>query len=158
MVQVPPMTGRSHRALAAALLIALLCALAGCSAANMPGTLARGGTTPTPRAAAAPTQRVAPQPQASDLPAVMPADLPAEARQTLELIERDGPFPYEQDGGVFQNRERLLPRKPSGYYREYTVETPGSDDRGARRIVAGRNGERYYTDDHYSSFVEVVSP
>lgn len=78
--------------------------------------------------------------------------LPIEAQTTLKLIERGGPFPYRQDGQVFQNRERILPQKPSGYYHEYTVETPGSEDRGARRIVSGKQGELYYTDDHYNSF------
>lgn len=79
------------------------------------------------------------------------ADLPPEARATLQLIERGGPFPYRRDGVVFGNRERRLPMKPHGYYREYTVPTPGARDRGARRIVAG-SAERYYTDDHYRTF------
>ena len=84
----------------------------------------------------------------------LPAFLPAEAVETLALIEAGGPFPHRQDGGVFQNRERLLPSQPRGYYREYTVETPGSRDRGARRIVSGGNPpvEFFYTDDHYRSF------
>lgn len=83
--------------------------------------------------------------------------LPAEALTTLDLISRGGPFPYRQDNTIFQNRERLLPIKPRGYYREYTVETPGSRDRGARRIVKGEQGELYYTDDHYDSF-RVILP
>jgi ribonuclease T1 len=78
--------------------------------------------------------------------------LPLEARETLERIQAGGPFPYRQDGRVFSNREMLLPRKARGYYREYTVSTPGARDRGARRIVAGSHGEYYYTDDHYRSF------
>jgi ribonuclease T1 len=90
------------------------------------------------------------------LPVIAYDDLPREAHETLRLIERGGPFPYRQDGSTFQNRERLLPRKPGGYYREYTVETPGEDDRGARRIVAGEEGELYYTDDHYDSFRRVM--
>ncbi|GAA3912358.1 ribonuclease domain-containing protein [Luteimonas lutimaris] len=83
-----------------------------------------------------------------------PAWLPAEALDTLALIERGGPFPNRQDGGTFQNRERLLPKRPRGYYREYTVRTPGSRDRGARRIVSGGRppAEFFYTDDHYRSF------
>ena len=83
-----------------------------------------------------------------------PAFLPPEAVETLQAIERGGPFPYSRDGTVFQNRERLLPGKPRGYYREYTVVTPGSPDRGARRIVAGGDPPEvyYYTDDHYRSF------
>ena len=80
------------------------------------------------------------------------ADLPVEARNTLELIKRGGPFPYDQDGSVFHNYEKLLPAQPDGYYHEYTVVTPGSSDRGARRIIAGKPGEYYYTGDHYSSF------
>lgn len=85
--------------------------------------------------------------------------LPPEATDTAELIERGGPFPYPQDGTVFQNREAILPDCPSGYYHEYTVRTPGSPDRGARRIVTGGgvdgDGEHFYTDDHYASFVLV---
>ena len=79
-------------------------------------------------------------------------ELPPEALDTLALIEDGGPYPYDADDEVFQNRERLLPDRARGYYREYTVETPGSDDRGARRIVTGEEGEMYYTDDHYDSF------
>ena len=91
---------------------------------------------------------------ATDSAARYPSYLPPEAITTLELIERGGPFPYDRDGTVFQNRERLLPDRPRGYYREYTVETPGSRDRGARRIVAGGQPPEvyYYTDDHYRSF------
>lgn len=82
------------------------------------------------------------------------ASLPPEAIATLALIERGGPFPYRKDGSTFQNRERLLPQKPRGYYREYTVPTPGSRDRGARRLVVGGSPPEvvYYTDDHYRSF------
>jgi len=80
------------------------------------------------------------------------ADLPPEGRTTLALIKSGGPFPYSKDGTVFSNYEGLLPDKSSGYYHEYTVITPGSHDRGARRIVAGSSGEYYYTDDHYGSF------
>jgi len=82
--------------------------------------------------------------------------LPAEARQTLALIKAGGPFPYQKDGSVFGNREALLPKRERGYYREYTVKTPGAKDRGARRIVAGRGGEYYYTDDHYRSFRRII--
>ena len=80
--------------------------------------------------------------------------LPPEALVTLQRIESGGPHPYRQDGGHFQNRERLLPSRPRGYYREYTVETPGSRDRGARRIVTGGEPpiEFFYSDDHYRSF------
>ena len=82
------------------------------------------------------------------------AGLPPEAVQTLRLIEAGGPFPYDRDGSVFQNREGRLPQRPRGYYREYTVPTPGSRDRGARRIVSGGDPPEvlYYTDDHYRTF------
>jgi ribonuclease T1 len=88
------------------------------------------------------------------------AELPPEAASTLQLIKRGGPFPYRKDGSVFQNRERRLPQRTSGYYREYTVPTPNSRDRGARRIVAGQgktgdvrtSGEYYFTADHYRTF------
>jgi ribonuclease T1 len=88
---------------------------------------------------------------------VAATSLPAEARQTLALIDSGGPFPYDQDGVVFGNREGLLPDHDYGYYHEYTVPTPGSPDRGARRIITGDSGELYYTDDHYRSF-ERISP
>jgi len=80
--------------------------------------------------------------------------LPAEAWETLELIERGGPFPHRQDGTDFQNREELLPAAARGYYHEYTVPTPGARDRGARRIIAGGTPPSvwYYTDDHYGHF------
>lgn len=81
------------------------------------------------------------------------SDLPSQAHDTLELIENGGPFPYPQDGTVFQNREGILPAHSTGYYHEYTVKTPGSPTRGARRIVTGESPqEDYYTADHYASF------
>ncbi len=85
---------------------------------------------------------------------VTEAALPAEARETLRLIDRGGPFPHRRDGIVFQNREHRLAERPRGYYREYTVPTPGSADRGARRIVAGDKPPAvfYYSDDHYRTF------
>ena len=82
-------------------------------------------------------------------------DLPPEAKETFELIRSSGPFPYKQDGAIFGNRERQLPQRVHGYYREYTVRTPGARDRGARRIVAGERGELYYTEDHYRSFSRI---
>lgn len=84
-------------------------------------------------------------------------ELPPEARDTLALIAMSGPFPYRQDDAVFENRERLLPAAPRGYYREFTVVTPGAATRGARRIVTGAGGEMFYTDDHYDSFRVIVS-
>ncbi len=92
----------------------------------------------------------------SGLPTIFYDELPIEAKETIRLIDQGGPFPYYQDDETFQNRERLLPSRDSSYYREYTVETPGSDDRGTRRIIAGADGELFYTDDHYDSFREVL--
>ena len=118
------------RFVAGALLVALLCAFdAGASFAR--------SNAPAPREVAL-------------------ADLPREARDTLALIRRGGPFRYRQDGSVFGNREKRLPARQRGYYREYTVPTPGAKDRAARRIVAGADArgsaEYYYSDDHYNSF------
>lgn len=91
-------------------------------------------------------------------PAASTAAFPPEVFETIDLIESDGPFPYSRDGVVFMNREGLLPMHERGYWHEYTVPTPGESDRGARRIIAGRNGELYYTADHYRSFVRVKEP
>jgi ribonuclease T1 len=98
---------------------------------------------------------------AAELGSVTLSQLPEQARQTEQLIRSGGPFPYAKDGTVFGNRERQLPREKRGYYREYTVKTPGSRDRGARRIICG--GEKpaapeacYYTADHYASFKRIV--
>ena len=102
-----------------------------------------------------------------DDPAAEPAPVEAQASDavpgaeraaiaaTLALVDAGGPLPYDEDGQTFQNREGLLPERPLGYYREYTVETPGSPDRGARRLVIGEAGETWYTNDHYSSFTEI---
>lgn len=78
--------------------------------------------------------------------------IPPEAVETLVSIASEGPFPYRQDGSTFQNREGILPDRPTGFYREYTVETPGSPDRGARRLVVGDDMAVFYTEDHYDSF------
>ena len=118
------MTSASWRCFAAALLAVSLLAC---------------GDSPAERAAGA-------------LPEVAASELPAQARDTIALIRKGGPFPYERDGVVFGNFEKLLPAKERGYYREFTVRTPGARNRGARRIVAGRGGELYYTDDHYQTF------
>ncbi len=91
----------------------------------------------------------------SGLPWVALSSLPDQASDTLALIDAGGPFPYDQDGGVFYNNEQILPDHERGYYHEYTVETPGSSDRGARRIVAGGSGELYWTEDHYDSFERI---
>ncbi len=92
----------------------------------------------------------------SNLPTISVDDLPPEAWATMAAIDQGGPYEFDRDDIVFQNREGLLPDAATGYYREYTVITPGIDHRGARRIVVGADGERYYTDDHYESFREIV--
>lgn len=124
-------------------------------------TPTRPAPTATPTRAPTATPTRAPTPtrvpdRIDGLRVVTPDQLPREARDTLALIARGGPFPFDRDGIVFENREGLLPRKARGYYREYTVITPNSRDRGARRIIAGQGGERYYTADHYESFVRVI--
>lgn len=96
--------------------------------------------------------------QASDgLRTVAYADLPKQAKDTIELIDAGGPFPYPRDDGkTFGNFEGILPKQKRGYYQEYTVPTPGADTRGARRIVRGQDGTMYYTSDHYNSFRRIV--
>ena len=96
------------------------------------------------------------------LPTLSVTDLPREGQETFQLIHKGGPFPYEKDGTVFGNRERILPRAMRGFYREYTVRTPGVKHRGARRIVCGGQAPRkpeacYYTSDHYASFRKIVA-
>ncbi|MGH6934350.1 MAG: ribonuclease domain-containing protein [Dongiaceae bacterium] len=93
--------------------------------------------------------------QSKDLASLrqFPSEEAGAIEATVALIEAGGPFPYGKDGSIFSNREGRLPKQPAGYYREYTVDTPGSSDRGARRIVTGQGGEIYYTNDHYDSFV-----
>lgn len=113
-------------------------------------------------ALAASGQATARGPQGGELPAVALDSLPTEAQTTYQLIRAGGPFPYEKDGTVFVNRERLLPPKNRGYYREYTVKTPRSRTRGARRIVCGGPAKApqdcYYTADHYASFSRITAP
>lgn len=90
------------------------------------------------------------------MPTVSIDQLPPEVRRTVRLIQQGGPFPYRKDGTVFGNREKRLPTAQRGYYREYTVPTPGASNRGARRLVVGGNNEiYYYTGDHYQTFVRV---
>jgi ribonuclease T1 len=92
----------------------------------------------------------------SGLPWVREDELPPEGQGTLALIDQGGPFPYDKDGSTFGNFEGLLPDHPRGYYAEYTVITPGSRDRGARRIIAGDGGDFYWTEDHYDSFERIA--
>ncbi|CAM05278.1 ribonuclease T1 [Saccharopolyspora erythraea NRRL 2338] len=111
-----------------------------------------GAVQALPVAPQAPAAAQAPCGDTSGFEQVRLADLPPEATDTYELIQKGGPYPYPQDGTVFQNREGILPDCAEGYYHEYTVKTPGSDDRGARRFVVGDGGEYFYTEDHYESF------
>lgn len=144
------------RALVAALLAGAL-ALTACAAGT---TTPLVGETREATASAQPQdpyRDLAPVEPTTDLPTMTVVQLPAEGIETLELIDAGGPFPYDKDGATFANREGILPKQPRGFYAEYTVVTPGEDDRGARRIVAGDDGSRFYTADHYDSFREVVS-
>ena len=127
------MTRPRRAQLLLALLIAAVLALAGCGSKSSPSAAKPAG-----------------------MSTIAEASLPAEARDVIKRIDDGGTFQYRQDGVTFQNRERLLPAEPSGYYREYTIATPGEADRGARRLILGRQGELYYTPDHYRSFLRVV--
>ncbi|MEU9035304.1 ribonuclease domain-containing protein [Streptomyces sp. NPDC048352] len=126
-----------------------------------PRFLAIGGATAVaaallvqPVAAAAPS--AAASVSAKAVGSICSSALPSQAHDTLRLIDAGGPFPYRQDGVVFQNREQVLPSQTRGYYHEYTVITPGSPTRGARRIVTGRQSrEDYYTADHYATFKRI---
>lgn len=126
------------------------------------GLAGESGAAPTPTVAAQPqgspsqtSQPQAAQTPRSGLPTVAESDLPDEGHDTLDLIRAGGPFPHRQDDETFFNREGILPQQRQGYYREYTVPTRGSPDRGARRIVGGRDGDLYYTQDHYDSFRQI---
>ncbi|MGW2564958.1 ribonuclease [Streptomyces sp. NPDC001537] len=111
----------------------------GAAAALLSALLVGGAVTATPASAA--------------VGSICYSALPSQAYDTLDLIAQGGPYPYSQDGTVFSNREHVLPSQPSGYYHEYTVITPGSSTRGARRIVTGEETqEDYYTSDHYATF------
>ncbi len=111
------------------------------------------GTAGPERAAGSPTGEQDPE---SGLRWIAEDELPAEAADTLHLVDVGGPFPHPEDDDTFHNREGLLPDHPDGYYREYTVETPGEGDRGPRRIVVGEQLEFYWTEDHYASFERIA--
>jgi len=121
------------------------------------GTLFGADETATATAGtAAPTVQSGDIDPVSGLPWILEEELPTEAQATLALIDQGGPFPYpDKDGSTFGNFEGLLPDHPRGYYHEYTVVTPGSQDRGARRIITGDAGEFYWTEDHYRSFERI---
>ncbi len=127
---------------------------------TLPGSAASAGATAT--SAAKPTRSSStscPRGEGRDpesgLPVVEEAELPVEADETLDLIDDGGPFPHDRDGITFGNYEGILPTHERGYYREYTVETPGVDHRGARRIVTGDEDEFFLTCDHYGSFARI---
>ncbi len=90
------------------------------------------------------------------LPTIAVTELPRQAQETLALIKAGGPFPYKRDDIPFNNREKILPKEKRGYYKEFTVKTPGVKSRGARRIVSGADGQFWYTDDHYASFKRIL--
>jgi ribonuclease T1 len=96
------------------------------------------------------------KPTPDGLPVIAATELPKQAQETIALIKVGGPFPYSRDGIAFSNREKILPKEKRGYYKEYTVKTPGAKNRGARRIVTGSEGQFYYSDDHYASFKRVL--
>ncbi len=159
---MPSPSSRARRAsplvpAAVAVLVVALVAL-GLSLTRGPGSTVGDGpaaAAPTRSSATAPTASSGRSTPVSGLPRVAESALPDEADTTLALIRAGGPVPYEEDDGVFGNRERILPRRPGGYYREYTVETPGEGDRGPRRIITGADGDLYWTTDHYASFRQV---
>jgi ribonuclease T1 len=123
--------------------------------------IACGGAAPT-----SPPPTPVPTPTPTPAPPTLPPGftggtitydvLPLPAKHTLALIATDGPFPYHEDGIVFDNREGSLPKQKKGYYHEYTVETPGAGDRGPRRIVTGTSGEAYFTEDQDQTFVFIL--
>ncbi len=123
---------------------------------NLPGLTPNAGNNAAPTA----STPANPDAAARDGHTIAESALPEQARQTLALIRQGGPFPYEKDGTTFGNREKRLPLQDRGYYREYTVKTPGVNHRGARRIVAGgpaaKPVEYYYTRDHYETFRLIV--
>lgn len=130
-------------------------ALIGLVALVIGGWLARDLTRGTGQQERPPASAPATAPGRTGIPVRPLSSLPPQAAQTWALIQRGGPFPSSHDGVVFENREHRLPGEPSGYYHEYTVPTPGSDDRGSRRLITGAHHELYYTGDHYQTFVAV---
>jgi ribonuclease T1 len=136
--------------------IARVGALGALSAALLfggPAALASQATAAPPTHATAAVAVHHPSPKLAAVGDICQSKLPSQANDTLDLIDKGGPYPYPQDNTVFDNREGILPDQEDGYYHEFTVETPGSPDRGARRIVTGeKKQEDYYTSDHYETF------
>ncbi|GLX38605.1 ribonuclease domain-containing protein [Streptomyces sp. SPB4] len=137
------------RVLGALFLCAVLAGAAGCGGKPAPPPAASAGTGATAGARDVPGW-------ARGMATVRADALPQQAREVLALIDKGGPYAYRQDGTVFGNFEKVLPKQKRGYYHEFTVRTPGERDRGARRIVTGGGGEFYYTDDHYQTFRAVL--
>ncbi|GAB3697916.1 guanyl-specific ribonuclease [Mariniluteicoccus flavus] len=128
----------------------------GSSATTSRATSSKGATRAPTRQSAPPATRGGATDPESGLPWIEPAALPKEAQDVLARIDRGGPYQYEKDGSTFGNLEGRLPKKARGFYKEYTVRTPGESDRGARRIVTGDNDKVFYwTADHYASFSRV---
>lgn len=142
------MRNRSVIPLLLAAVVVVFLALGGTGLPGFPGASTESPTAGATTAAAAPAGVA----NASGLAEIRESALPPEGREVLALIREGGPYRYSQDDQTFGNFERILLRRERGYYREYTVRTPGEPDRGARRIVAGDGGDKYYTDDHYESF------
>jgi len=138
-------------ALVIAVVVLIVAMVGGGSLGAQTTTPEPGSTSRSPTAAvtAGATPAVA---NPSALPTINASQLPKEARQTLALIAKGGPYPYDRDGVNFGNFEGLLPKKPGGFYKEYTVPTPGESGRGARRIIVGKDSAKFYTPDHYESF------
>jgi ribonuclease T1 len=158
---VPAAAPSPRRVLAVLVVVMVGAVLTACGGSTPRGSVAysggTGGSVGSASATPGDAARLAPAAPVSNLRTVLVSQLPAEGVDTLRLIESGGPFRYDKDGATFANREGLLPQHKSGWYQEYTVITPGSQDRGARRIIGGKDGERYYTDDHYASYREVLS-
>ncbi|MFG2619600.1 ribonuclease domain-containing protein [Streptomyces sp. NPDC048507] len=140
------------RVLGALFLCAALAGAAGCGGTSAPAPPAASSGAAT---GASSGVRDAPG-WAAGMATVRAGALPQQAREVLALIDKGGPYAYRQDGTVFGNFEKVLPKQKRGYYHEFTVRTPGERDRGARRIVTGGGGEFYYTDDHYQTFKAVL--